>query len=519
VELEPVPPVDAQTRGGNSSVAERDHDGDIAASAFETESRERASRSFDGGLVLVADDDAEVRSLLGRWLRRAGYDVELFPDGAKCLSALSRTLPDAICLDLDMPELSGLDTLEKVRSLHRFLPVVILTGDASIDSAVAAMRLGAFDYLTKPISHADLVTRVRNAVERNRLSVRVTELEREASGQGYSDLVGSSEAMKRLFRHLDRLSTSDITVLIHGESGTGKELVARAVHSSSGRAGGPFVALNCAAIPETLQESELFGHERGAFTGASRSRPGRFEQADGGTLFLDEVAELSLPLQAKLLRVLQEKSFHRLGGAHEVFSDFRLIAATHQKLEAEVAAGRFREDLFFRIAVFELPIPALRERTQDIPALIQRFLDELQVTETTVDPDAMEQLCAYPWPGNVRELRNVIETAILMSSGGRITGTGLPERLLRRVEAGVAPNAADAGEGHGSANLPVRTDAESKSREGNSGPQVPLMRLDELERLAIVRALAEKGNLSQVARVLGISRNTLYRKLDKYGLR
>src|SRR6185295_11169183 len=325
-------------------------------------------------LVLVADDDPMQCALLGHWLTEAGYEVRVFGDGASCLKELERSLPSAVCLDLSMPGLSGMDTLGAIRQRDRALPVLILTADPAVEKVVAAMHLGAYDYLVKPVDRNRLLTSIQNAIERFRLALRVTELEREVSWhRNERAIVGRAPGIRQLFQQIDRVAASDITVLIHGESGTGKELVARALHEASPRRGGALVAVNLAAIPESLQESELFGHERGAFTGATERHKGKIELADRGTLFLDEIGEITPTLQAKLLRVLQERTFQRIGGTAELRSDFRLVAATHRDLAEEVRSGRFREDLFFRIAVFEIEVPPLRERGEDVLLLARRF--------------------------------------------------------------------------------------------------------------------------------------------------
>jgi DNA-binding NtrC family response regulator len=454
-------------------------------------------------VVIVVDDDPTVVTLLERLLDRAGYTVETFSDAESCLRGLGRLLPDAVCLDLNLPGLSGVETLQRIKALEPFLPVVILTADDSVSSAVRAMQEGAYDYLVKPIDRAKLVTTIKNAVDRSKMSMRLAQLEREVEGRGYPGIVGAAPAMKALFRQMDRLAASDVSVLIHGESGTGKELVARAIHQQSGRRGAAFVAINCAAIPESLQESELFGHERGAFTGAADRRIGRFEQAHRGTLFLDEVAELSLALQAKLLRVLQERTFQRVGGSGDIKSDFRLLAATHRRLADEVKAGRFREDLFFRIAVFDLDVPALRARPEDIPALAVTLLAEAAGRRNVeIEASAIERLKAYTWPGNVRELSNAMQRALVASDGKRITVGDLPDRV------------------RGSSSAPTLARSEAGRSASETTDMTFTGTLEEMERLAIQHALARhNGNLVKVVQQLGIGRTTLFRKLKQYGLR
>jgi len=420
-----------------------------------------------------------------------------------------------------MPGLGGLETLVQIHARHRLLPVIILTADTAVDSVVKAMREGAYDYLVKPVDLTALTTRIRNAVERSSMSVRLLELERELDQDGYPGFVGNSAPMKTLFRRMDRLAASDVTVLIHGESGTGKELVARAIHQESGRRGGAFVALNCAAIPESLQESELFGHEKGAFTGAAEQRKGRFEQADQGTLLLDEIGELSLSLQAKLLRVIQERSFQRIGGSAEIRSDFRLLAATHRDLRKEVEAGKFREDLYFRVAVVELEVPPLRERNDDVRLLAEYFLAELNRqngSELSLSPDTLDAFASYRWPGNVRELKNVLQRAVVFSENDLINPEDLPEEI-RKAPFTPPP---DSGRKRNSLAAPRGRAFGEHTNDGDVPRDVPLdsLNLEVSERITISRALeATGGNVPEASRRLGISKPTLYRKLKKYGLR
>ena len=452
-------------------------------------------------LVLVIDDDEDTRALLHRWLTGDGYRVECAESGESALRSLHRMLPDAVCLDLELPGWSGLETLARIRAHHPRLPVVILTADSAVGTVVSAVKSGAWDYLVKPIDRTKLSTTLRNAVERSRMAVQLAQLEREASGHPPMGLVGESPAMRSLLRQIDRVAPTDVTVLIQGESGTGKELVARAIHEGSARSAEPWVAVNCAAVPETLQESELFGHERGAFTGAATRHLGRFEQANRGTLFLDEVAELSPSAQAKLLRVLQERRFHRVGGGAEVASDFRLIAASHRDLADEVAAGRFREDLYFRLAVFDLAVPPLRERGGDVVSIARAFLAERAAPGARplrLSSEAQTCLMSYPWPGNVRELRNAMERASVVAASDEIAVADLPHRV-RQPAAAPAPE--------------VRAAASVAAAPAGGRT------LDDLERDAIVDALRKAhNNRTEAGRALGIGRSTLYRKLKKYSL-
>ena len=469
------------------------------------------------GLLLVVDDREDVRRLVTNVLTREGYDVEAFPCGEACLGAMPLVMPDAIYLDLDMPGIGGLATLEQIHSKHPAVPVIMLTGDESVESVVAAMRRGAYDYLVKPPSRQKLLNVAKNAVDHYRMSLQLTSLKREASGSaGYGAIVAQSPSMKDVFRQMDRVSSSDITVLIHGESGTGKELVARAIHANSPRNRESFVALNCAAIPEALQESEVFGHEKGAFTGAIGRRLGKFELADRGTLFLDEVGELSLPLQAKLLRVLQDNTFQRVGGSQEIRSDFRLITATHKDLAHEVRAGSFREDLFFRIVVFELELPPLRDRDGDVELLTRYFLEKHERgsgKRIAISPETTALLRSYSWPGNVRELENVLHRAVVSAGSQIVEPRHLPDRLRQELSSLTPPRTPLQAP---SERAPGATDTPSPFPEAAT----PSLNLEELEAITIRNALEQtRGNLAGVTRLLGISRATLYRKLKKYKLR
>jgi DNA-binding NtrC family response regulator len=375
----------------------------------------------------------------------------------------------------------------------------MLTADGTAAPAAAALRLGAFDYLLKPVDRQQLLQTVQRAAATQRVAVERREAGASQEG-GYRGLIGESAVMRRLYRQIERVGASEVTVLVQGESGTGKELVAKALHLASPRAQGPFVPINCAAVPETLQESELFGHERGAFTGASARRTGRFEQASGGTLFLDEVAELDLGLQAKLLRVLQERTFFRVGGTEQIQVDVRVVAATHKDLRELASEGKFREDLYYRLAVFELDLPALRQRREDLPALVRHFMALLgerhQRPGLRLSEEANQLVLGYAWPGNVRELQNALERAVVGCLGDEIE----PEDLPRRLREG--------------ARAPALVDLQASSSGGGLSP------MEELERAAIAEAIrASEGNMSDVIRRLGIPRTTLYRKLRRYGLR
>jgi len=449
-------------------------------------------------LIYLVDDDEYQRALVERWLQRDGFDVASLGSGEQCLDALAEDEPEAICLDLNMPGLSGLETLERIREHHPMLPVIVLTADESAQTAVKAMKLGAHDYLTKPLDQTKLLVTLKNAIAHGRLSMRVSQLEREVEGRGYPGIVGTSTSMKSIFRQLDRLAVSDVTVLIHGESGTGKEVIARAIHQSGSRQRAPFVAVNSAAIPESLLESEFFGHEKGSFTGAANRRIGRFEEANGGTLFLDEIGELSAAVQAKLLRVLQERCFQRVGGTALIHSNFRLITATHRNLADDVKSGRFREDLFFRLAVFEMELPPLRRRKDDIPALCQTIIrqnrDAMGSRVSSVSPAALDVFLKHDWPGNIRELQNVLQRAMVVANSEEIEPADLPERLRA------------SGGGDAAIDAVTEDSAEPSTLE------------DVSKRLLIGALIKHEGNASAAMRELKIGRTRFYRMLKKFNL-
>jgi DNA-binding NtrC family response regulator len=505
----------------------------------------------DRPAVFVVDDDAHLRALISAWVEAAGFHPVELPSGEACLAALPVETPAAVLLDLSMPGMGGAATLDRVRSNHRHLPVIVLTADRSVDTVVDLMRRGAYDFLPKPVDRTKLATTLVNAVEKHAMAMRLATLEREAEGQTIAGFVGASPTMRELYRQIDRVAASDISVFIHGESGTGKELAALAIHGRSGRSASPFVTINCAAIPESLQESELFGHERGAFTGAAQRRVGRFEQVAGGTLFLDEVAELAPNAQAKLLRVLQQRTIQRVGSGQEIEVDFRLLAATHQDLAAAVRAGRFREDLFYRIVVFELELPPLRDRQGDVALLAGHFLAqtgrELARRELRLAPAALAALERYAWPGNVRELQNVCRRAAVTCDGDTIGLADLPARLgAIGPPAGAAPatvSAPEAAPDPARAPLPAASagaqvdglapvighlppaepeppaPGPAAEEPAADGATAPALTLSGMERVAIVEALRRAGgNRARVSRELGIGRTTLYRKLKEYGI-
>ena len=443
--------------------------------------------------VLVVEDDAVVLGLLGKVLAEAGYAVTGVGSGEAALQELDKQLFDAVLLDLNLPGVQGMDVLSVGPSLQTDTPFVVMTAFGSVDTAVEAMKRGAFDYVSKPFRTEELLLTLRRAHEEAELRREVARLRRHVKDAGGApEMVGRSAAMDRVRDLIARVAPSRATVLITGDTGTGKELVARSIHALSGRAERSFVGLNCSAIPETLLESELFGHVKGAFTGAITNKRGLMEEASGGTLFLDEVGTVSPNIQVKLLRVLQERTIMRVGAREAVPVDIRLIAATNLDLAEEVRSGRFREDLFYRLSVFPVHVPALRERRDDIPLLAAYFLRraaaEHQVTPPAIPPTTMQRLIEYEWPGNVRELENFVERAVIMHAGAKTIPFDPGEGLHRRREHDLLRNA--------------------RSERWD---------LDRLEREYILSVLDEvAGHQGRAAEILGIDRRTLYRKLKRY---
>jgi len=457
-------------------------------------------------IVWVVDDDRSIRWVLEKALQGAGLQVRAFESGDAMLAALRREQPDALFTDIRMPGSDGLQVLERIRGDHPQLPVIVMTAHSDLDSAVAAYQGGAFEYLPKPFDVDEAVALVRRA-----MAHRDAAAGGETPAQPAPEIIGESPAMQEVFRAIGRLARSNITVLINGESGTGKELVALALHRHSPRASGPFIALNMAAIPRDLLESELFGHEKGAFTGAQGLRRGRFEQADGGTLFLDEIGDMPAELQTRLLRVLADGEFYRVGGHTPVRVDVRIIAATHQDLEVRVREGRFREDLFHRLNVIRIHIPALRRRREDIPRLARHFLrtaaTELEVESKLLLPEAEALLCELDWPGNVRQLENTCRWLTVMASGREIHVDDLPPELREH-----APD------GDGEAWLAALRLWAAQRLAGGAGGLLEEA-LPEFERVLIDAALARTGGRRQdAARLLGWGRNTLTRKIKELGL-
>ncbi len=460
---------------------------------------------MSGGRILVVDDEREMCALLETGLSRRGFEVASRTSGEEALALLDEADFDAIVVDLNMPGISGLDVAAWVSANRSDTPVVVITAFGSLETAVAAIRAGAYDFVTKPIEVEAIGLTLARAVSYHRLRAEVRRLRLATDASGDPDeiglagtpLVGRSPAMRQTYDTLLRAAATDATVLVSGESGTGKELVARALHEKGRRAGGPFVAVNCGALPESLLESELFGHARGSFTDARASRAGLLLRASGGTLFLDEIGEAPVGLQAKLLRALEERRVRPVGDDHERPFDARLVCATNRDLASDVEAGRFRSDLFYRINVIPIALPPLRARGDDVLLLASRMVR--QIAESTgrtvqgIAAPAAEKLLAYAWPGNVRELRNCIERAVALTRFQEITVGDLPEAIQDYRRSRLVLDLDDPG---------------------------TLLPLEEVERNYILRVLeAVQGHRSRAAEILGLDRKTLYRKLEKYGLR
>jgi len=462
--------------------------------------------------VLVADDEANLRRVLAAILTRDGYDVHMAEDGVAALEFLREHHLDLVITDLKMPRMDGMELLREVQRMDRQLPVIMLTAHGTVDNAVEALKLGAIDYLTKPFDQTEIRNVVQKALRTRDLSQQDAPIEQgplsSNVGARYG-IIGQSPRIVEVYSILDRVADSPTTVLITGESGTGKELIARALHENSSRRDKPFIKVNCAAIPKDLVESELFGHEKGAFTTAVSSKPGRFELADKGTLFLDEVGELPPEMQVKLLRVLQESEFERVGGIKTIRVNVRLVAATNRDLKREIQQGNFREDLYYRLNVVTIALPALRERVTDIPYLVDFFLEKfnqrLKKQVTGVTPEAQTRLCAYGWPGNIRELENVLERAVLFADGTRIQ----EENLTPEVRGGLAGARSAQSVSVG----PVDDSADGLKEKVKAAAS-------RVERELIVRALDQtSGNVTHAARLLKISRKGLQLKMKELGLR
>jgi two-component system response regulator AtoC len=480
-----------------------------------------AANQTEAKRVLIADDEINMRRVLEALLRRDGYDVVTAANGNEALANMGRGI-NMVITDLKMPGLDGMGLLRKLSVEYPDVPVVMITAHGSVENAVEAVKLGAFDYLEKPFDQEQIHQIVAKAMLTHTLARRDARPV-DTTVHGRFRLVGDSPAIRQLYAVVEKVADTPSTVLITGESGTGKELVARALHDNSSRRAGPFIKINCAAIPKTLMESELFGYEKGAFTGAVGSKPGRFELAHGGTLFLDEIGEIPVEMQVKLLRVLQESEFERVGGIKTIKVDVRLLTATNRDLAVEIAGGGFRDDLYYRLNVVPIHLPALRERRQDIHLLVDHFIarfnERLKKQITGAEPAAVERLVAHNWPGNIRELENVIERTILFCEGPRIRLEDLPADLggatLRpsQPDLPVVVSAPPAASPPPSAAPPV-------GEEVGSLKEAVRVETERVERDLIQRALDETGgNVTQAARKLQISRKSLQTKMKELGLR
>ena len=468
-------------------------------------------------LVFIVDQNEAVCRQVTSWLKEAGFQAKTFDDTELCLNTIDQR-PSAICLDMNTTGtsgLSGLEFLKRLRLANRDIPIMVVTENGELNSAVEVMKLGAFDYMIKPVEKTRLITNIQHAIEMHTMVHKIDRLRGEMQKTHvYKSIVGQSEAIQRIFTQIEEVAEININVFIHGESGTGKELVAKAIHYSSAYKAGPFIAINCGAIPESLQESEFFGHEKGSFTGADHSRIGKLEYANNGSLLLDEVGEMSQEMQVKLLRFLQDKTFERVGGNKKINVDLRIISATNRKLEQEVASGKFREDLYYRLVVYPITMPALRERKQDIPLLVNHFLkkykNEMPKIITTVSSPVMEALMRYDWQGNVRQLENVIYRAMVATRTETIEIENLPAEIQKHP----AHNSITQENSLIQSTSP--TSAAAFSTSISPTPKTAST-IQEMEKQALVEALKiAGGNVEKSAQSLGISRATCYRKIKKY---
>ncbi|MCX5916107.1 MAG: sigma-54 dependent transcriptional regulator [Deltaproteobacteria bacterium] len=468
--------------------------------------------------ILIVDNDSSMRYSLNRMLEGQGLGVSLAKNGIEALERFAQDHPDLVVMDIKMPGRSGLEVLREIKEKDPKALVILMTAFGTTETAIEAMKFGAFDYILKPFDIPQMRGLVERALKISRMMKKMVSLpDREETRGSEETLVGSSPAMQQVYKMIGQVAATEVTVLLRGESGTGKEMVARAIYHHSRRGDKPFLPVNCAAIPETLLESELFGHEKGAFTGALTRRVGKFEQCHGGTLFLDEIGDMTPATQAKILRVLQDRQFERLGGSERITSDVRVIVATNKDLEKGIREGTFRQDLYYRLKVVTLHLPPLRERKEDIPELVryflQRFRADINREVLDISPKSLENLMRYPWPGNVRELENAVKRALVIAKSHSL----LPEDFsLEGVEREMGPaEHLDLEERLQKMMEPVFKELLELSRRS---PGTDLM--SELERILIKRALQEtKGNQVQAAVLLGISRNTLRSKIERYRIR
>ncbi len=463
----------------------------------------------NGETILIIDDKRNILEVLKGYLENEGYNIVTCSNGEKAIELFKESSPDIILTDFKLPGINGIELIKEIHSYDEELPVIVFTAYGSISSAVEAIKVGGYDYLTKPLDYDLLKIRIRRALDEKKIKMENRFLREELDEQYSMDnLIGKSEPMKRLFSIIRTAAPSSSNILIEGEYGTGKELIAKAIHNLSPRKDKPLITVDCSALPENLLESELFGFEKGAFTGAVNRKQGRIELAAGGTLFLDEIGEMGPNLQAKLLRVIQEKNITRLGGLAPIKVDFRLIAATNRNLAEETKRGNFRGDLFYRLNVIKIEAPPLRDRKEDIPLLVKHFMEKISKRENKppkrMSPGVIEVFYNYDWPGNVRELENCIERMFILSEGELITEDYLPGEIREYTRGKVKPTT-------------------RRSIQGSAGEKDTLkngVNLEEIEREAIVRALEiASGNKSKAAKLLNIHRKALYNRLKKYGLK
>lgn len=448
------------------------------------------------GKVLIADDEPRIRKIISLLLAKEGYEVKAVTNGKEAVNEATQFQPDVILLDQQMPVMTGTEALEKIQAVRPNQVVILVTAFGTISLAVDAVKKGAYDFIEKPFDNDDLLLKVKRAMEHSRLKGELRQLKKRL-GEGERPIIGSEGGLRTVMEQVNRVAMTEATVFIHGESGTGKELIARAVHIRSKRSEQPFVAINCGAIPLSLIENELFGHEKGAFTDAKEAQRGIFEQAEGGTLFLDEIGELPMDAQVKLLRVLEERKVTRIGGTKLIPVNVRIVAATNRDLEGEVKAGNFRLDLLYRLNVFTLELPPLRHRKEDIPLLTDFFIrkhnEVLNLSVKSITPAAMDRLCAYDWPGNIRDLENAVQSAMILCPDGVIDVSQLPARI----------------KGYEQVDTPIALGDSNDIREVNA----------QVEKELIQETLKKySGNRTLTAEALNISRKTLFNKMKKYGL-
>ena len=461
--------------------------------------------------ILIVDDEDIVRYSFRKIFREPGFEIIEASNGLDALSVIKKESPDLVLMDIEMPGLNGLEAIQRIKAMNPQLPVIIMTAFGTSERVIAAMKYGAFEYLEKPFDVARLKAVISEAIETKRISDEDKNLEIHAADTHTGEqIIGMSSAIKEVYKMIGRVAASDVSVLLTGESGTGKELIAKAIHKYSDRSDKPFIAINCAAIPDSLLESELFGFEKGSFTDASHAKEGKFEMADKGTLFLDEVADMSLTLQAKLLRVLQEGTFERLGSNKVIKVDVRIISATNKNLENAIISKSFREDLYYRLKVISIMLPPLRVHPEDIPLLTNYFLSrhcqEMKKPMVTVPPETMEGLLKYSWPGNVRELENLLKRVLLLSKNNVIT----PDLIQAEINSGSAISSKETNQSH-STFIPENLE----NFEGLLFKHV----IDHVEKVVIAKALEHcKGNQVKTAKLLGISRAMLIERIEKFGL-